>query len=117
MFMGAKNIISVLFIFLAMMVSSAQASSVNPTQITGVLVGPNYGTNVILTISNKPAQVPACQTNPGYNYVFDASTEVGKITLSVVLTAYASGKSVWLAGSEQCDVYPGIETLHHIVAQ
>jgi hypothetical protein len=115
--MGTKIIISAVCIFQAVMISSALASNVDPTQITRVLVGPNYGTKVILTISNKPAQVPACQTNLGYNYVFDASSEVGKITLSVVLTAYASGRNVWLGGSEQCDVYPGIETLKHIVAQ
>jgi hypothetical protein len=117
MIMSAKMITSAIFIFQAMMIASAQASSVDPTQITRVLVGPNYGTKVILTISNKPAQVPACQTNPGYNYVFDASSEVGKITLSVVLTAYASGKSVWLGGSDQCDIYAGVETLKHIVVQ
>ncbi|ESP94641.1 hypothetical protein [Pseudoalteromonas luteoviolacea] len=96
---------------------SGLASSVDPTKITQVLVGPNYGKNVILTVSNKPTNAPSCQTNANYSYVFDGTTEVGKMTLSVVLAAYAAQKDVWLGGTDTCTLYGGIENLKHIVAK
>jgi len=93
------------------------ASNISSTKITRVLVGPGYGKNVILTISAKPTALPSCQTNTSYNYVFDGSTDEGKMTLSVVLTAYASQKDVWLGGKNTCSLYSGIEDLYHIVAK
>jgi hypothetical protein len=110
-----KLIVAVLFFSQFMLILPAAASEINPTQVTQVLAGPHYGNKVIITISNKPQSIPSCQTNPRYSYVFDASTESGKVTLSLVLTAYASGKNVWLGGLERCDLYSGIESLKHIV--
>ncbi len=94
---------------------SSLASSITTTKITRVLVGPGYGNNVILTINPLPDDLPDCQTNKGYNYVFDGTTEVGKMTLSSVLIAYSSRADVWLAGNGSCSLYSGIESLKHIV--
>jgi hypothetical protein len=93
------------------------ASNIGNTKITRVLVGPHYGKNVILTISVKATELPSCQTNKGYSYVFDGTTASGKMTLSVVLAAYAAQKDVWLAGTNTCSLYGGIENLKHIVAK
>lgn len=97
--------------------SQVFASNVNPTKITKVLVGPAYGNNVFLTVSIKPSDAPNCQNNTRYSYVFDGTTEVGKMTLSVVLSAYASQKDVWLGGADNCVLHNGVESLKHIVAQ
>ena len=91
------------------------ASSISTTKITRVLVGPGYGNNVMLTISPLPSDVPDCQTNQGYSYVFDGTTEVGKMTLSSVLIAYSSKSNVWLGGTGSCSLYNSIENLSHIV--
>jgi hypothetical protein len=96
---------------------STYASNISTTKITRVLVGPHYGKNVILTISVKPTELPSCQTNTSYSYVFDGTTEEGKMTLSVVLAAYAAQKDVWLGGKNTCSLYGGIEDLAHIVAK
>lgn len=100
---------------MACFASSCFASSINTTKITRVLVGPGVGKNVMLTISPRPTNLPDCQTNQGYNYVFDGTTEVGKMTLGAVLTAYAAKSNVWLGGTGSCSLYNTIENLKHIV--
>ncbi len=96
---------------------SSHASSIRTTKITQVLVGPYFGKNVLLTISDKATVLPPCQTNNYYNYVFDGTTEEGKMTLSVALAAYATQKDVWLGGTNTCSLFDGVENLAHIVAK
>jgi len=96
---------------------SSFASSVDPTKITQVLAGPSYGNKVFLVISNKADITPDCQSNIRYNYVFDGTTEQGKITLSLVLAAYATQKNVWLGGKNTCLLHSSVEDLGHIVVK
>lgn len=94
----------------------AMASSVNPTKITKVLVGPDYGTKAFITVSTKPSAVPACQTGNIYDFVFDGATDTGKLTLGVMLAAYTAKQDVWIGGKDSCQLYGGVEDLAHIVA-
>ena len=96
---------------------SVSASNVTTAKIVEVLVGPNYGNNVFLNVSPKPNGTPACKSNPEWDYVFDGSTDSGKITMSVALAAYAAGKEVWLAGSGNCTLYTNVEDLYHFVSK
>lgn len=93
------------------------ASDVNPAKITQVLAGPSYGKQVLLTVSPTPSNLPSCQNNQWYSYVFDGTTDAGKITLSLALAAYAANKNVWLAGTGICTLRGGVENLKHIVAK
>jgi len=106
--------ILILTLFIAF---SAQASTINPTKIVKILAGPNYGNLVFLYIDPKPATVPACQTNDKWSYVFDGSTDAGKIYLSIALSAYAANKDVWLDGDDSCILYQNVEDLGYIVSQ
>lgn len=107
-----KNIVPYLLISFCY---SASASYVDPTKIVGVLAGETYGNTVFLQIEPKPATLPECQKNPLYNYAFDPTTEVGKVTLSMVLTAYASQKDVYLNGYDLCNTNnAGVEDLRQI---
>lgn len=87
-----KKILCTLSILLLPALSNA--SDIRTTKIIQILVGPDYGKNVILTISPKPTELTSCQTDSGYNYVFDGTTDEGKMILSVVLAAYAAQKDV-----------------------
>lgn len=80
------------------------ASTVTSTKIKSILAGEVYGNRVFLEVTVKPADSdkPSCQTNTDYNYSFDPSTEVGKVTMAMVLTAYASQKDVYLNGYGLC---------------
>jgi len=110
-----KKILSILsFLLLPAIVN---ASDISTTKITQVLVGPSYGNKVFLTLSVKPTGLPSCQINTRYNYVFDGTTESGKMTLSVVLAAYATQNDVWLAGKNTCSFNSTVEDLKHIVVK
>lgn len=97
--------------------SSSQASSINPTKIVKILAGPDYGNLVFLAIDPEPADIPTCQTNDKWSYVFDGSTEAGKVYLSIALSAYAANKNVWFRGDNSCDLYSNVEDLGYIVSQ
>ena len=108
---------SYLYLLSFLLTMSSHASDVPSTKISEVLAGPHYNKNVILTVSTKATELPLCQTNPRYSYVFDGTTQEGKITLSIVLAAYAAQKDVWIRGKGTCSLYDGIEDLAHIVAK
>lgn len=87
------------------------------TKILGVLAGEAYGNVVFLKLAASPTTVPSCQTNTQYSYAFDATTPAGKISLSIALTAQASGKDVYLSGFNSCAVWSGVESLREILVK
>ena len=94
------------------------ASDVETAKIKSILAGKVYGNIVFLEISTKPNLPDGhCQTNPRWNYAFDPTTEIGKVTLSIALTAYASQRDVYLNGYDNCDVYPGVESLRQLLTK
>ncbi|EAQ66872.1 hypothetical protein MED121_13130 [Marinomonas sp. MED121] len=60
----------------------------------------------MIKVNSAPSSLPTCSASYGstWNYVFDGSSEVGKRTLNMVLTAYASGKNVKLIGTGSCGI-------------
>jgi len=103
-----------LFVFLLVLAPNAFSSTILSTTIESILVGEVYGNMVFIEISIKPSSEPSCQTNPNYSYVFDPTTEVGKVTMSLLLIAYASGEDVFLNGYDACTIYSGVENLRQI---
>ncbi len=105
-------------IFICLFVSQVSfASTINSTKIIEVLAGEAYGDKVFLKVSVKPTNAPSCQTNPNYSFVFNPTTEVGKITFSMILAAYASGKNVYIDGWHNCNTYSGVESIRQIRLQ
>ncbi len=103
-----------LAIFLFFVAQSTFASTIMSTKIKSVLVGEVYGNKVFIELTVKPSVEASCQTNSDYSYIFDPTTEVGKITMSMLLTAYASGRDVYLNGYDTCTIYDGVENLRQI---
>ncbi len=104
-------------LFIGILLSNVSfASTIATTKISSILMGEAYGNVALIGISVKPGTVPACQTNPDYNYIIDLSTDVGKATLSLALTAYAAQKDVYLNGFDSCTLLPsvGVERLRQI---
>ncbi len=84
-------------------------------KILKVLVGPLYG-NVVLITLNKAQPNTGCFTNQSFDVAFDASTPEGKIYLSSVLAAAASGKTVKITTyGNQCSNYDSVEDLRSII--
>ena len=90
------------------------ASVVSTTKVKYVLGGDYSGSLVYVGLTSRPGNAPACHNNPDYDYIFDASTEAGKITLSLVLTAYTTGKDIWISGTDTCNLKQGMESLRLI---
>lgn len=102
-----KNIL----LIAAMLLSNvASASVITTTKITSILISETYGNFAFLTISAKPGNAPACQTNPVYSYALDLSTPMGKSLLGLIMLAQSSGKDVYLSGADVCPSF-GIEKL------
>lgn len=109
---------SFLFALLIVFPSVGFASYVPSTKITKVLLGEAYGDKAFIELETKP-DIPSdhCQSNPNFSYVFDISTELGKATLSVVLSAYMAQKNVYVNGFDTCTIYSGVENLRQIQLQ
>ena len=111
-----KSLISRCCISIAMLICfSTAASSIKNTKISKVLLGPQFGNNVFLVIESKASNLPSCQTNGIYSYVFDGTTAVGKMTLSAVLSAYAAQRTVTIGGANTCSLYGNVENLNYIL--
>ena len=113
-----------LFVGLAMAMligasSSALASSSYTGKITGIHSGPNVGPITFIIVEGEKqvdVAVP-CDNNLWYTYAFDASTEAGKVTLTMAMTAYAANKTVYLGGLETCNLHSSVEDLRWIRLQ
>ncbi len=108
----------VLPIFFAFFCANASSTTVNGTEVKSILVGKYYGDKAFIEIESKP-EIPNghCQSNGTYNYVLDTSTELGRLTLSLVLTAYAAKSSILIDGYDTCDTFGGVEDLKQFQLQ
>jgi hypothetical protein len=93
------------------------ASTIDNTKISKILIGPQFYNNVFLVLDTKPSNIPGCQTNSAYSYVFDGTTDVGKMTLSAALSAYAAQKFVTIGGGNDCTLYGNVENLNYILVK
>lgn len=91
------------------------ASVVKHTTITKVLAGPEYGDIVFITINNKSESTPKCQNNPGHDYAFDPTTDMGLVTLNLVIEAYVHQKVVQISGTDKCSNFSNVEDLRYIM--
>ena len=76
-----------------------------------VYSGPNYGGKVFIQVAAAPYGSVACDSNPTFDFVFDASTSEGKIIFVSILTAYAAGRTIRLTSTDQCTQYSGVPNL------
>ena len=107
------------FLILSLLLTfDASASAVNGAIIDQVLIGEVYGNMAFIRLKTKPTLPEGhCSTNSNYNYVFDISTQVGKATLSMVLSAYAAQKPVYANGYDVCTIYSNVENLRQLRLQ
>jgi len=83
---------------LAIHTSPAQASDQGPGQI--FYVHAMQGGVVLFSLSGPRNTQPSC--GPLNRWSFDASSSDGQAVLSILLTAYATGKPVIVKGSNIC---------------
>jgi hypothetical protein len=49
---------------------------------------------------------PSCATNSAWDYVLDMSTDTGKSTYAILMSAYLAGKAVEIGGNGACTLSP-----------
>lgn len=78
-----------------------------------------YGTNngaLMFSTSGTRTTAPSCSTNP-QRFAIDASTTAGQAAASLVLTAYALHKQVYVVGTGTCSIWGDTETVLFIRMQ
>jgi len=100
-----------LVISLVMFSAASQAGSAT----SGALSTVHFmsGGSVLVYTSGTRSGVPSCAVNQPTRFAIDATTEGGKVQLSGLLLAYASGKNVVIHGKGHCDAYGDSETISY----
>lgn len=92
-----KNIIS----FFLMLVTLSVQAGWQEGQITKILVRQSDGLHYFF-MSGTATNRPACAAGHTYWILKDENSIAGKSQLSMLLTAYASGKTVSVSGTDAC---------------
>ncbi len=110
-----KNIsILTLTLFLSMLTNVVMAGT-GSGKITHLMVhdkvinGENVGV-IIFDVQNHIAP-PACSS---HQWAFDVNTAPGKAMYSLLLTAAAQGKDVWIYGADDCNAWGDRERPYNI---
>lgn len=102
-----------LFLSLILSVSFSSLAG-EKTTIKEILVGKDFSNRVFIVLEDKPSEPISCNTNSNYTYVFDGGTDLGKMYLSLALTAHSTQKEVVVDGDNTCSLYSNVETLRYI---
>lgn len=68
---------------------------------------------VIASTSGTRSDVPPCAVNQSSRFSIDGTSAGGKVQVSGLLAAYASGKQVNIIGTGNCSVYGDTETISY----
>ena len=94
--------------------TSANATGLEFTgTIKTVYLGPMVGDMVFIQVNGTSSGNVACHQDQ-FDYVFNASTETGKVYLSAVLAAYTAQKTIRLRSTDSCDIYSVVPTLKDV---
>lgn len=112
--MENSNIMRI-FSFIALLIFAGfvHSSEVQSARIVSILSGPEYGNSVLINLDPHPNQ-QNCATSTSHDYAFDISSIGGEALLSLVISAYFSGVSVSVIGSDNCALIDGVEDLSDI---
>ncbi|WP_046007381.1 hypothetical protein [Pseudoalteromonas rubra] len=95
--------------------SGASIAASNQTgKITSLLAGPVYGDKLFFKVDGAINQKPSCHTNEHFDYVLDISTSTGKAYMSLIMAAYAAGKTVTVSGYDKCSIYTGVSNFRSL---
>jgi hypothetical protein len=68
---------------------------------------------VLFTHSGARSGQPACATTQLTRWAFDANTPAGQAQLSVLMTAYVTGKTITVSGSNACTDWGDSESVDY----
>jgi hypothetical protein len=72
----------------------------------------NFGNYVFIRVSTTPTTPATCALHPTWHFILDTSTPWGKTAYTMLVEARATGRDVWLSGTNAC--YSDVELLRGI---
>ncbi|HWW24892.1 MAG TPA: hypothetical protein VNZ85_03240 [Caulobacter sp.] len=93
--------------------SGANASVSTSAKIYYVTVTPSGVAYFFQDGANRTG-VPACAANFPTRWAFSTQTSAGQAVLATVLSAYATGKPLIVAGNSTCDVVGDTESISYL---
>lgn len=105
-----------LFVLLIASVSQAYEPGNYTGKIKEILAGPGHGGNLYIavtgTVTPQVEGGSVCTTDPGQSFVVDTNNPLSTTWVSMLLTAYAADKDVYLQGTGSCS--GTVESLNQI---
>jgi hypothetical protein len=89
-----------------------QAGTIEKLFVSGRDYAPPYQNPTHVSMDGIYNEKPACATS-GY-WAINTETEQGKAILTLVLTSYATGKSLTFYGTGTCSLRPDMETVFQV---
>lgn len=109
------NLKTIIFFSLIIISGTAGAVSSFEGKIINILSGPAYGNGkVYIKVDGVQSTPPPCGANNPSWFVFDGSTDAGKLYSSLILTSYTTNKIVNLQGNDTCNLSGNMTDLSHI---
>jgi len=98
-------------LFLALLTTNTFAGSAS----TGKLSKLHFMSNgvIIVYTSGARTDVPTCAQNQPSRFALNGTTDGGKVQVSGLLSAYATGKNVIIKGASNCNAYGDTESINY----
>lgn len=109
--MKSSKIILGLFLILLSSLNPGFASSTNGFGNVTDVYGTNNGAVLFSTDATQRSSVPSCASNNPRRWAIDASTTAGQAAASLLITAWAQHKRVWVTGTGACSIWGDTETV------
>jgi len=82
-------------------------------KITYLFSGPGFGTRLFIGIDAPVNSKPACSIS-SYSFSVDTSEPGAEVWVSMLMTAYSTGKPIRLEGKNSCNLWGSIEDLNYL---
>lgn len=120
--MNRKMLVLASALFFGGIAAATAGGTCNGCQIKNLGAGPYYdgicssGTCVFVKIEQTVSGRPSCASNQGWDFALDTSTASGRATYALLLSAYAAGQTINVAGSNTCSISSsGVENLYFAI--
>ena len=102
-------------VVVSVLVMGSVGSNASAGNATGVVSGITVQNGImVFSIAAGHASPPAC-IDSAQRWAFDANTAAGQVMAATVLTNYALGKIMFVAGTGACTAWPGSETVSYLI--
>ena len=108
-----KKLFTAILLISGFISSTVSATEIFNTRVVHILTGPQFGNKVFVKVNPSPSG-KGCSASGSYDYVFDASTAPGKITLALLLSLDAQQETFWISGYDKCSLHGNVEDLRFV---